>query len=107
MSQITTTNWNAWINTQPIQPTFGTLHVTGEVVSHPSKAAILVKKVPQGFNSTILLLEIVLHPSGLPTKQPQQVHYVENVDKEDQYNSIDIIFNGNIIEHIVNIPIVS
>ena len=46
MSILSTSNWKAWINMQPIQPTpHGTLHVTGEVVTNPSVTAALIKKI--------------------------------------------------------------
>ncbi len=108
MKKITTQNWYAWINKQQIQPTtYGTLHVTGETITHPSKVAVLVKKNPQGINSQILLLEIVLHPSGIPTKQPQQLHYVETLVEENQYSSIEVFYLEEKIITITDIPVVS
>jgi hypothetical protein len=59
MQDIETSNWQARIDKQPIQPIpAGTLHVTGDVDTKTTDAARLTKKVPQGFNSRILLLEL-------------------------------------------------
>ena len=104
MSIISTSNWKAWINKQPIQPTpNGTLHVKGEVVTSPTVEAALVKKIPQGSNPSILLLEIALQPSSVPTKQPQEVHYTEALTAVNPYLEITIYTSIK----INNIPIIN
>jgi len=98
--------WHAWIDTQPVQSTAGTLHVVGEIVTHPSQVAVLIRKVPQGINPRILMLEIVLQASRIPTKQPQQLKYAEAVESLEQYGSIDVLHNGKILITITDIPVI-
>jgi hypothetical protein len=107
LNRFTSQNWSAWINTQPIQPTPGTLIVVGEVFTHPSKVAVLVKRVPQGINPKILLLEVVLHSSGVPTKQPQWVKYAEALSSIGQYESIEVFFGQTSVAIIKEVPIIS
>lgn len=100
-------NWKGWINKQPIQPTqFGTLNVTGEVTTNPSVQSTLIKRNPQGINSTILLLDVILSKSELPTKQPQRVHFSESLNNEATYESIEIHYNAEKIANIPDIPVV-
>jgi hypothetical protein len=107
MSFTKTSNWHAWINMQPIQPTKGgTLHVTGEIVDHPTQVATIVKKVPQGINPRILLLEIIIHTSGVPIKQPQTMNYPESLAEGQKYDSIEVFLNSKIETNITKIPII-
>ncbi len=106
-NNLTNQNWSAWINTQPIQSTPGTLNVVGEIATHPSKVAVLVKKVPQGFNPKILLLEINLQSSGVPTKQPQLVRYAEALESIGQYTSIEVFFGQTKLVAIDEIPVIN
>jgi hypothetical protein len=104
---MTSAEWNAWINKQPIQSTNGgTLHVTGQVTTHPSNAAFLVKRIPQGINPRILLLEIVLYISVAPTKQPQLVHYQEPLENDGQISSIQVFYKDEEVVEITDIPVI-
>lgn len=108
MKTIETSKWNAWIDIQPIQPTqYGTLHVAGEIFTHPSQSAILVKAVPQGTNPKILLLNIIMVRSAVPTRQPLFLSYSESLLDASQYSSIDVLYTGKIIASITDIPIIS
>lgn len=107
LKKLTFQNWHAWINTMPVQPTFGTLYVAGDVVTHPSQTAILVRKVPQGINPTILMLDIIVQSSHVPTKQPQPLRYVEAVTSKNQYTIIEIFESGQKIETIDEIDVIS
>ncbi|MDB5120278.1 MAG: hypothetical protein JWN56_1496 [Sphingobacteriales bacterium] len=50
MSNLTSANWKAWIDLQPIQPIpGGTLHVTGEIDTHNTNEAKLQKPSTTGF----------------------------------------------------------
>lgn len=103
MTQIITKDWKAWIDKQPVQPTpGGTLHVTGEVDTQSTDQARLVKKVPQGINPNILLLELEI--GGIvPAKNPQKVHYTDGLQNET-YTSIEIFYEENVIASITDIP---
>lgn len=106
MSNITTSEWQAWLNQQPIQPTTGgTLHVTGKVDTHSTDFAFLKKKIPQGFNPLILMLDLIVQKGIAPANNPQQVHFPEAL-MEPQYTSIEILLEGKIIKQIKDIPVV-
>jgi len=106
MAKITTSKWEAWINIMPPQPKAGTLHVTGEVTTQPTQEAHLAKMIPQGINPKILLLEVITHPSRVPTKQPQKVHYTEILASLKDYTSIEVFYEGKREAEIIKIPIV-
>ena len=103
MSEIITRDWKAWINKQPVQPTpGGTLYITGEVDTQGTDEARLIKKIPQGINPAILLLEI--KAGGIvPAKNPQKVHYTEGLQKLI-YTSVEIFHNEEVIARITDIP---
>jgi hypothetical protein len=103
MANIITRDWKAWVNKMPIQPTpGGTLHVTGEVDTQSTDQASLIRKVPQGINPAILLLELQVG-GFVPAKNPQKVHYTEGLTTE-VYTSIEIHYAGKKIAEITDIP---
>jgi len=107
MPKIKTSDWNAWIDTMPVQPTpGGTLHVTGEVDAG-SALAFLVKRQPQGINPQVLLLDLQVVNGIVPVKNPQQVHYRENLEKGQRYTEVDIFYQGQEEARITEIGIVS
>jgi hypothetical protein len=60
-----TMNWSAWIDLMPPGPK--RLHVEGDVrVGTPTSQAVLIAKVPQGINPTILLLDLQVRPHAGP-----------------------------------------
>lgn len=96
----------AWVDTQPIQPTLGgTLHV---VVTFDGQGAqgFLEKKIPQGINPNILLLELNFSPNRILIPNPQEVKYTEGLETSNQYSSIEIFDEENIVAEINNIPII-
>ncbi len=99
-------NWNGSVNKQPIQLTqpnqFGTLNVIGEITSSPSLKPSLIKRVPQGSNPAILLLDLIMSSidTDTATKQPQRVDYWETLNEKCPYSSIEIHYNGEIITTI-------
>ena len=106
MHDIETSNWQAWIDKQPIQPTpAGTLHVTGEVDTKTTEAARLIKKVPQGINPRILLLDVEVG-GFVPADNPQQVKFTEELEPENPYDSIEIHHHNRPIATIKEIGVV-
>jgi hypothetical protein len=101
MANITTSNWEAWVNLMPPRPTpGGTLHVTGDVNTHSSDMAYLEKAIPQGKNPAILLLNLNTVAGTVPANNPQKVHYHEELQQKDQYSSIEILYEGERIAMI-------
>lgn len=99
--------WYAWENLQPPGP--HRLHVIGDVVvSNPGVEASLVEKYPQGFNPTILLLELILvqRPGIWPqVLVKKQVHFEKiTQDIPYKYRSVEI-FSGGDIQPIVALPV--
>ena len=96
-----TKDWNAWINMFPPAP--AVLHVHGQVeVPNPGVEALLRKRVPQGINPKVLLLDLILvqRPGIWPeiiTLVPAQYH--ELVDGA-QYDQVQIFCDNQSIETI-------
>lgn len=106
MSSLSFSKGEAFIDLQPAQPTAGgTLHVTGQADTHNTNEAKLQKRVPQGINSSILLLEII-ELDFIPKDNPQEVSYAENLDKTDQYSTIEIFVEGKKVASIDDIKLV-
>ena len=104
MTKITATDWEAWVDLQPIQPTpGGTLHVTSEVDTSSTDMAHLQKRVPQGINERILLLDLEVNAGTIPAKNPQKMHFTENLADKNQYDSIEIYYEGELEATIENI----
>jgi hypothetical protein len=58
-SQVESRDWYAWNDLQPPGP--ARFHIVGEVrVGNPGVEALLVPRVPQGINPSILLLDLIL-----------------------------------------------
>ena len=98
-----TQNWTAWLDTRPPKPDH--LHVTGEVeVSNPGVQAILLKKVPQGINPEILLLDLhlVQQPGIWPAViSTAQARYDETLcDGQPAYKEVSILCGSDVIETI-------
>jgi hypothetical protein len=97
----------AWINIMPPLPTAGgTLHVFVEIVSNNHGRHFLAKKVPQGINPKILMLEIKLTPEDIFIFNPQRLTYSEDLSKQDQYASVEVYSGINRLAVIDNIPLV-
>lgn len=106
-NQVEIISAEAWVNTQPIQPTLGgTLNVVVTLNTVDRRGASLVKRIPQGFNPKILILDIVLSPNRIIIENPQEIKYTENLESSDQYTSIEIYFESDKVSFIDYIPIV-
>ena len=104
MHDIETSNWQARIDKQPIQPTpAGTLHVTGDVDTRTTDAARLIKKEPQGINPRILMLEVKVGGIVPAESNPQEVRYKEELLAEKPYDSVEIYNHNNRIATIEKI----
>lgn len=90
MKNIETSNWKASIDKPSGKtPENKILHVTGNVDTHSSDFASLSKKVPQGFNPMILLLDLNVENGIAPAANPQKMKFSESIGKH-QYTFIDI-----------------
>ncbi len=106
-NQIKIIKAEAWVDTQPIQPTpGGTLHVVVEF-NGENRQALLVKRVPQGINPEILLLNLEYTANHILVNNPQTVEYTEELPgSSNYYQSIEIYFEDNVVAEINNIPII-
>ncbi len=85
----TTRDWYAWINKIPPKP--DDFHVVGEIeVPNPGVFAVLTKKVPQGINPKILLLDLLLIQK--PGIWPQVITSIQV--------RFDAIVTGNVYEEV-------
>ena len=87
--------WHAWINKLPPPP--DTLHVRGSVtVSNPGVDVSLYKRVPQGINPAILLLNLMLvqRPGIWPQVIVEKPVSYEEVGRDLSYTSVEIGSDG-------------
>jgi len=107
MSNVATSNWQAWVKKIPAKPTPTiTLHVTADVDTHSDDFAFLKKRIPQGMNEKILLLDLKAEDGTVPAKNPQKIDYPESLKKDNQYSSIEIFFEGKKIKEIKDITVI-
>lgn len=98
---IVTRDWYAWNDRMPPKP--DQFHVVGEVqVPNPGVDVLLSPRVPQGINSKILLMDLLLHQR--PGIWPQVVAWKPvRYDKINaDYESVEIYYDGT---NIVQIPV--
>ncbi len=100
-------SWYAWENFQPPGPR--KLYVVGDVaVPNPGVEASLVEKYPQGFNPTILFLELILvqrpgiWPQVVVAKQVRFEKLTQGIPY--RYRSVEV-FSGGGGQPIVAIPV--
>src|SRR5690349_4907531 len=92
----------AWVDMMPIQPTpGGTLHVAVEINGNGRKAS-LVRKEPQGINPMILMLEIKLSLTDQYVENPQHLKYTEGLQSTDQYTSIEVYYEADMLAEITD-----
>jgi hypothetical protein len=97
----------AWINLMPPIPTpGGTLHVFVEIVSNNHGRHFLQKRVSQGINPQILMLDIKLSPLDIFIFNPQRLSYSEGLSNQKQYTSIEIYSDGKKLITVNDIPVV-
>lgn len=104
MSKVTTSNWEAWVDTMPGDKP--TLHVSADADTHSIDLAVLEKREPQGTNPEILLLDLKTFTGTKPESNPQQIHYKEELKNAEQYEQIDVYFSGELIKRIEEIKVV-
>jgi len=98
---VKTENWYAWLDTMPPPP--DGLHVVGEVeVGNPGIYALLCKRVPQGINPDILLLDLHLiqRPGGWPRVITVVPARFDEVPALHTYTNVEIFCDGKPIQKI-------
>lgn len=107
MPNVATTNWQAWIKKRPAKPAAViTLHATAEADTDSEDFAFLVKRIPQGTNVKILMLDVKEENGIAAATNPQSIHYAESLRKSNQYSSIEIFWKGEKIKEIKDIIII-
>lgn len=104
MSNVTTSKWEAWIDVMPGD--MPSLHVTAEVDTHSADMAILEKRMPQGINPKILLLDLKTFSGTKPETNPQQVKYTEEVHNTEVYEQVDVFYDDEVIASIKEIKVI-
>ncbi len=101
---------DAWVDTMPVQPTpGGTLHVSLEVLfkgQDEHRYASLKKRIPQGINHAILILDIVFGNIEIYMPSSRHLQYAEGLQQSSEFTSIEIYFDGKPEKTITNIPII-
>jgi len=101
-------NFDAWVDMQPIQPTpGGTLIVSLDYNSNDYGFHNLVQMSPQGINPQILMLELTYASELIYIQNPRHNNYSQNLNKTNQYTSIELHYGGEKIRSINDIPIVA
>lgn len=104
-NQIQIIKAEAWVNTQPVQPTAGgTLIVHLDYNSNDHGFHNLQPAHPQGINSKILLLEITFSSEMIFITNPRHASYSQGLQTPDQYSSIEFIYKGEKVGSIDDIP---
>jgi hypothetical protein len=107
MPDVTTSNWQAWVKKRPARPAaIITLHVTSAVNTGYGDFAFLMKRMPQGENLRVLMLDVKVENGLELSSNPQRIHYTELLKKDNQYLSAEIFFEDKKIEEINDITII-
>jgi len=96
-----TENWLAWLDFMPPGPRC--LHVFGEVVvGNLGIDAVLRRKVPQGFNPAILMLDLSLvqKPGIWPELVTKKHALYDEVNADDLYSEVSILCEDDIVADI-------
>ena len=91
-------DWYAWLNRMPPGP--HRLHVIGEIkVGNPGIEALLTKRVPQGINPSILMLDLWLHQKPgvwIALETSAQARYDEHLPPgATDYTSVEVFHEGS------------
>jgi hypothetical protein len=101
-----TKDWYAWNDLEPPPPF--SFHITGSIqVPNPGVLAFLHKRIPQGINSSIILLqlELIQLPGFWPAVMTDRdVRYDEVFSSQNQKYATAEIFVGNTVIH--KVPVV-
>ncbi|MGE8175007.1 hypothetical protein [Pseudomonas fluorescens] len=107
---ISSKDWHAWLNAMPPKP--DDFHVVGDVeVANPGIEAYLTMRAPQGFNPSILMLD--LHLIQRPGNWAQMLSTAQaRYDRvmppsAPHYTAVDIYQNGERLAYIDYIPTVT
>ncbi len=98
----------AYVNTQPVQPTpGGTLIVNIAYNSNNHGFHSLQPAVPQGVNGKILILEITDSNEMIFIVNPRHNTYSVGLQTPTQYTSIELIYEGKMVGSIQKIPVIA
>jgi hypothetical protein len=96
-----TRDWYAWLNLMPPPP--DDFHVVGEVyVPNPGVDPFLTPRVPQGFNPSILLLNLYLiqRPGVWPAVQVWKQARYDKIGAPIKYTQVQIFCDEEVIADI-------
>ena len=97
--------WEAWIEFDPESPnSFGTLYLLGEVMASKKDQHPFIIKSAADNNKQQLILTVQTTTSGHPTRMAEVV-YSETLNHIDQYSSILIYQDNELIAQIGDIEI--
>ncbi|MEM9597114.1 MAG: hypothetical protein AAGD06_22770 [Acidobacteriota bacterium] len=98
---VQTRDWYSWINLMPPPP--NEFHVVGEVyVPNPGVEPLLVPKVPQGINPSILLLDLYLcqRPGVWPRAFVWKPVRYEKIVRDQKYTQVQVFCGDEVIADI-------
>lgn len=104
-AEIQTEDWSAYINIMPPGPS--TFHVNGTLVLPTGGfEARLEPARPQGFNPTILLMNLILSPSATATETRIPVRYKDREHTDfNLYHEVTVLYLGKPVAGIPLTPV--
>jgi len=107
MNDLKVNKSEAWIDNMPSPGAPNSiLDVALEITSKSGSKYYLTKKIPQGINPSILMLELLRSSIRILIKNPQPVSYSESAGI-GQYTKIEIYNEGALVSKITDIKVAS
>lgn len=107
MSNTAPSNWQVWVKKRPAKPAAViTLHVTADADTGFEEVVFLMKRIPQGANVKVLMLDVKAENGLVPATTPQRIHYAESLKKGNQYSTVEIFLEDEKIKEIKDIIII-
>ncbi len=98
---------DAWVDTQPVQPTSGGTLVVDLIYNSNDRGFHTLKPaIPQGINPKILILEITHSNELIFIVNPRHNNYSQGLQEQSQYSSIEFVYKGKTVGAINNIRII-
>ncbi len=96
-------NWSAWEDRQPPNPPGPTVHVGAQVETNAGNIVpVLERRVPQGFNPRVLLLDLrltIIGEIGSADVAFRDVAYEEDI-RDVSYSAVWIMWGSNIVQKL-------